>query len=87
MVNGVDESWMRVSSIIDSVAAECVAPHTMCPHIPFTESPGSRSGKEYRTAGGERLRNEGQRHVHAWTYEGGTVGVTYQVADVINPLN
>ena len=60
MVNGLDEGWMRDSSIMDSGAAESVAPPTTCPHIPLTESPGSRTGQECRTAGGERLRNQGQ---------------------------
>ena len=55
MVNGLDEGLMRVSSIMDSEAAESVAPPTT--HIPLTESPGSREGQEYRTAGGERPRN------------------------------
>ena len=83
MVNGLDEGWMRDSSIMDSGAAESVAPHTTCPHIPLTESPGSRAGQEYRTVGGERLENEGQ----AWTDEGCPVGMTCQVADVTKPLN
>ena len=87
MVNGLDEGWMRVSSIMDSGAAESVSPPTICPHIPLTEAPGSRTGQECRTAGGERLRNSGQRHIQAWTDEGCPVGVTYQVADVTKPLN
>ena len=70
MVNGLDEGWMRVSSIMHSGAAESVAPPTTCPHIPLPESPGSRAGQECRTAGGERLRNKGQRHIQAWTDEG-----------------
>ena len=57
MVNGLDEGLMRVSSIMDSESAESVAPPTTCPHIPLTESPGSRELQEYRTAGGGRPRN------------------------------
>ena len=33
MVNGLHEGWMRVSSIMDSGAAESVAPPFTCPHI------------------------------------------------------
>ena len=32
MVNGLDEGWMRDSSIMDSGAAESVAAPTTCPH-------------------------------------------------------
>ena len=80
------KAWMRVSSIMDSGAAESVAPPTTCPHLPVTESLGSRAGQEHRTAGGERL-NKGQRHIHPWTDEGCPVGMTYQVADVTIQLN
>ena len=86
MVNGLDEGWMRVSSILHSGAAESVAPPTTCPHMPLAESPCSRAGQGYRTAAGERLRNKGQRHIQAWTDEGCPVGMTYQVADVTRPL-
>ena len=75
MVNGLDEGWMRVSSIMDSEAAESVAPPTTCLHIPLTESHGSRASQEYRTAGGERLRKKGQRYTQAWTGEGCPVGM------------
>ena len=75
MVNGLDEGWMRVSSIMDPGGAESEAPPTTCLHIPLTESHGSRAGQEYRTAGGERLRNKGQRHTQAWTGEGCPVGM------------
>ena len=70
-----------------SGATESVAPPTTCARIPLAESSGSRAGQEYQTAGGERLKNDGQRHMQAWTDEGSPVGMTYQVADVINPLN
>ena len=70
---------------MNSGAIDSVAPPTTCPHIPLADSSGSRAGQEYRTAGGERLKNEGQRHMQAWTDEGSTVGMTYQVAEVTNP--
>ena len=61
MVNGLEEGWMRFASIMDSGAAESVAPPSTCPHFPLMEFPGSRAGQEHRTAGGERLKNKGQR--------------------------
>ena len=48
MVNALDEGWMRVSSIVDSGAGECVARATTYPHIPFAESPWLTSGPEHR---------------------------------------
>ena len=79
MVNGLDEGWVRVSSIMDSgAAAESVAP----PHNVPAQSLGSRAGQEYRTAGGERLRNKSERHFQAWRDEWCPVGMTYQVANV-----
>ena len=86
-MNGLEEGWMRFANIMDSGAAESVAPPSTCPHFPLMESPGSRAGQEYRTAGGERLKNKGQRQVQAWTEEGCPVGMTYQVAEVTKPLN
>ena len=86
-MNGLHESWMRVSSIMDSGAAESVARTTTCPHIPLAESPGSQADQEYRTADRERLEDNGQRDVQAWKDEGCPVGMTDQVADVTTPLN
>ena len=40
MVNGLDEGWMRVSSIMDPGAAESIAPPTTCLQIPLNESLG-----------------------------------------------
>ena len=78
---------MRFAIIVDSGAAESVAPESTCPHLPLMKSPGSRAGLECRTAGGERLKNNGQRQVQAWTEEGCPVGMTFQVAKVTKPLN
>ena len=45
------------------------------------ESPSSRAGKEYREAGGARLKTEGQSKVQAWTEEGCPVGMTWRGAE------
>ena len=71
---------------MDSGLAESVAPPTTSPHIPLTESLGSRAGQEYRTAGGERLRKKGQHHIQARIDECCPVGMTYPVADVTQAI-
>ena len=79
--------WIKVSAIMDSGAAESVAPPSVCHHLPMQESAGSKRGQEYHTANGAKLVNQGQRRIKAVTEEGVDVQMTYQVANVTKPLN
>ena len=46
MVNGLDEGWMRVSSIMDSGVLRAQHLPQLARHIPLAESLGSRPGQE-----------------------------------------
>ena len=72
---------------MDSGSAVSVAPKTVAPWIPMTESEGSRNGVEYTAADGGKIPNLGQQVLEVTTEEGTPAVVTYQVADVIRPLN
>lgn len=77
---------VRVKSIMDSGAAESVAPPSMAPGVCIEESPGSRRGQHYISASKTRIPNLGQQTINALTNENQKARVTYQVAEVSRPL-
>ena len=56
------------------------------PKIQTKESEGSRNGKHYVTAGGQRIPNIGEQRVPFTTTEGCRTAVKWQNADVPKPL-
>ena len=56
-----DWQWVRMDSVMDSGSAVSVAPKTVAPWIPMTESEGSRNGVEYTAADGGKIPNLGQQ--------------------------
>ena len=84
-----DEShpqWVRVRSVMDSGAAQSVAPPSMAPGVVIAESPGSQRGQHYVSASGGRLPNMGQQKLRAQTNEGREGTVLYQIAEISRPL-
>ena len=79
--------WEELCAVMDSGAADSVAPCAIAEEVPMLESPGSRNGQQYLTADGTKLPNKGQKSFTAMTSEGRSIGVTYQMADVSRPLN
>ena len=71
---------------IDSGAAVCVAPPSWCPQYRTQPSPGSKSGVHYVTASGNRIKNEGEKHIKIKTKTGDVRQMTFQVAKVTKPL-
>ena len=62
-VSWKDEShpmWVKIKTVMDSGAAESVAPPTMAPRVSISESPGSKNGQHYVSASAGRLPNMGQ---------------------------
>ena len=53
--------WTLVETLMDSGAARSVCPTSFCAHVPIHESPASKRGQLFRTAGGELIRNRGDR--------------------------
>ena len=78
--------WVRVRSVMDSGAAQSVAPPSMAPGVVIEASPGSQRGQHYVSASGGRLPNMGQQKMKVQTNEGRDAMVLYQVAELSRPL-
>ena len=81
-----DPMWVRVRTVMDSGAANSVAPPTLAPQVEITESPGSIRGQCYVSASGTRMPNLGQKVLAIQTNEGKDTTVLYQIAEVSRPL-
>ena len=55
--------WVSIEVVMDSGAAESVAPSDMAPWLPIKESDGSRAGRKNVSASGEVLQNLGEKMV------------------------
>ena len=58
-----DEShpqWVRIRTVMDSGAADSVAPPTLAPQVSIDESPGSKRGQCYVSASAGRMPSMGQ---------------------------
>ena len=53
--------WERLAAVVDSGAAENVLPAGVCNHVKLSATRRSDAGIGFRGAGGERIRNHGQR--------------------------
>ena len=78
--------YTRVRSVMDSGAAETVAPPTMAPTVRIRPSAGSMRGQHYVSASKQRLPNLGQQTISAVTSEYNRAAMTFQIADVSRPL-
>ncbi len=78
--------WVTIEVVMDSGAAESVAPSDMAPWVPIRESAGSKAGRKYLSASGEVLKNLGEKKVEVFTNEGMPAKATFQVAEVTRPL-
>ena len=82
-----DSGWNRVSAIMDSGSAECVALETIARNIPFMETETSRQGQTYHTADGGVIKNKGEKTVTMYSEDGDQFRAGYQITDVTRPLN
>ena len=51
-----EPEWVPIEVVMDSGAAESVAPSSIAPWLKLRESDGSREGREYLSASGETLK-------------------------------
>ena len=58
----------------------------LCNHVKLSATRRSDAGIGFRGAGGERIRNHGQRKFKVRMRDGHVAGITWQVADVKRPL-
>ena len=82
----LNDQWMKIEAVMDSGAAESVAPADIAPWVPISESVGSKRGQTYMSACGEKLPNLGEKQMKVWTSEGKPAMATFQCADVTRPL-
>ena len=75
-----------IDIVIDSGAAESVAPASIAPWIPAAPSEGSKKGQQYLNASGEKLPNLGEKKIRGLTNESFLVNSTFQLAEVTRPL-
>ena len=77
--------WKRAKVIMDSGAAESVAPTSMAPQFLLTVSPASGAGVFYTAANGVRLDNLGQQEIPVAFSNGIRAIATFQIAEVSRP--
>ena len=80
------DGYVKVKSVMDSGAFECVAPPTLAPGVPIADSSGSRRKQHYVTASKGRIPNMGQQTLRGETHTGKRAKMTYQIAEVSRPL-
>ena len=78
--------WVKIEVVMDSGAAESVAPADLAPWVAIQESAGSKAGRKYLSASGEVLANLGEKKIDVYTNEGQPATATFQIADVTRPL-
>ena len=83
---GPGGKWTHISAVVDSGAAENVLPADVCTHVQLTPTDRSKAGIGFRGAGGDRIRNHGQREFRVRMHDGMCAKSTWQVADVKRPL-
>ena len=79
--------WRRVSAIMDSESAECVALESIARSIPLVETEASRQGQTYHTADVGVTKNKGEKTVTMYSENGEQYRARYQITDVTRPLN
>ena len=85
-IHNVQHGLERIEIIVDSGAAESVAPPAVGQAFAVMESEGSKCGQQYITADGHRIPNLGQKSIFAETNEGNVVSLGFQLAEVTKPL-
>ena len=80
------DGWTKVRGIMDSGAAQCVAPPDMAPGAPILPSAGSQRGQNYLAANGDRMPNMGEQKLQIMTADGGSADLGFQITGVTRPL-
>ena len=67
---GAQQTWKKVTVVVDYGAAENVMPKGMFPEISMEETERSKNGKGFKGPGGEHNKNYGQQVMSVRTPEG-----------------
>ena len=73
-----NEKWELLETVVDSGAAESVAPPSVASSCPVQESEGSRRKVQYHTADGTTLNNLGEKHVTSYSETNDRLEMTFQ---------
>jgi hypothetical protein len=76
----------KILAALDSGAGEHVAGPEDVSGFAMRESPGSRAGKHFIAANGDRIANLGEVPMRLKSEDGAVFSSTFQVADVTRPL-
>ena len=79
--------WRRLSAIMDSGSAECVAPESLAKSVPLMETGASRQGQTYHTTDGGVVKKKGEKTVTMYSETGDQYRARYQITDVTRNLN
>ena len=78
--------WRRLSPMMDSGSAECVALESNAKSIPWVETEGSRQGQTHHSADGGVIKNKGEKTVTMFSVDGDQFRARYQITDVARRL-
>jgi hypothetical protein len=80
------EGWRRVTATVDSASADHVSPEEEFKGFKMEPSEGSKQGKGYVAANGQKVPNLGQKRTEVMTDDGKKLSVTWQITKVTKPL-
>jgi hypothetical protein len=78
--------WGKVTCSVDSASADHVAPQEEFAKFKLEPSEGSKRGKGYIAANGQRVPNLGQKRTEVMTDDGRKLSITWQITKVTKPL-
>ena len=68
----------RLSAIMDSGSAECVAPESIAKSVPLMKTEASREGQTYHTADGGVVKKKGEKTVTMYSETGDQYRARYR---------
>lgn len=84
--NNGEPVWELIEFTVDSGACDWVANRNVAKAIQITPTEAPKAGVWYRSACGTKIFNEGEKIVRGYSTNGSFIDVTWQIAEVTNPL-
>ena len=74
----------KLKMAMDSGAVRTIVPQNAIPEMKVKKT--KLTGRNFQTASGHLVPNQGEAEIKGWTLNGGKINVTAQVADITRPL-
>ncbi len=74
----------KLKMAMDSGAVRTIVPQNAIPEMKVKKT--KLTGRNFQTASGHLVPNQGEAEIKGWTLKGGKINVTAQVADITRPL-